>query len=209
MTSLITGPTLGRRRDSETTRSCILDSAESVFVERGFAATAMSEIATRAGVTKSLIHHHFGSKESLWEEVKRRRLDDYSKLQLRAMSEGDPSADGFADAIRSHFHFLRDNPGWVRLNAWMNLEDERLSAPTQPELMEAALRTIRASQAAGVLRDDVLAENAIAAFMALCTQWFLNKHAYEQEGNDESQAADERYLDDLIKIFFEGVTPRP
>ena len=209
MTILAAEVPLNRRRDSETRRSNILEAAESVFVERGFAATSMSEIASRAGVTKSLIHHHFGSKEELWQEVKRRRLDDYSQLQLRSMADRGPSIEAFGEAIREYFHFLRDNPGWVRLNAWMNLEDERLSATAQPELMEAGLRTLRESQRRGILRDDVLAENAIAAFMALCTQWFLNRHAYDRESDDESREADDRYLDDLIKIFFEGLAARP
>ena len=109
----IEGLVSSRRRHSEATRSSILDAGESVFVERGFAATAMSEIATRAGVTKSLIHHHFGSKDALWQEVKQRRFKDYSEMQLRNMSGG-PNVDRFADSIRRHFRFLQENPDWVR-----------------------------------------------------------------------------------------------
>lgn len=208
MTALIASPIASRRRDSEATRSSILDAAESVFVERGFAATAMSEIASRASVTKSLIHHHFGSKDALWQEVKRRRLQDYSELQVRSMSEGFPSAERFAEAIRSHFRFLQSNPEWVRLSAWMNLEDERLSEAPDPELTRTGLEKIREGQRIGILRADIDPESVVAAFMALCSQWFLTRHSYEHDEDTESKAADERYLEDIIKIFFEGVTPR-
>ncbi len=207
MPTVIEGLAGSRRRDSEATRSSILDAAESVFVERGFAATSMSEIASRAGVTKSLIHHHFGSKDALWQEVKRRRFKDYSEMQLRNMSGG-PDLDRFADSIRRHFHFLQDNPDWVRLSAWMNLEDERLSETAAPELRGAGLERVRDAQRAGALRSDLDAENVVAAFLAMCSQWFLSRHSYEHDEDPESKAADERYLEDIIKIFFEGVTPR-
>ena len=84
-------PEGSRRRYADETRSAILDAAESCFVDRGFAATSMSEIADRAQVTKSLIHHHFGSKESLWQEVKRRRLEAYSRAQKDLMDLSYPS----------------------------------------------------------------------------------------------------------------------
>ncbi len=207
MTTQIEGLAGSRRRDSEATRSSILDAAESVFVERGFAATAMSEIASRAGVTKSLIHHHFGSKDALWQDVKRRRFKDYSEMQLRNMS-GDPNVDRFADSIRRHFRFLQDNPDWVRLSAWMNLEDERLSETAAPELVGTGLERVREAQRAGALRSDLDPENVLEAFLAMCSQWFLSRHSYVRDEDTESKAADERYLEDLIKIFFEGVKPR-
>ncbi len=75
-----------RRRDPEATRLAILDAAEAIFVEKGFAAASMSDIAARAVVTKSLIHHHFGSKEELWVEVKRRSVEEYAKAQRAIMT---------------------------------------------------------------------------------------------------------------------------
>ncbi len=77
-----------RRHHADATRSCIVDAAEAVFVKKGFAAAAMTEIADRAGVTKSLIHHHFGSKQTLWLQVKRHRLEVFSKMQQELMAGG-------------------------------------------------------------------------------------------------------------------------
>ena len=56
------GAVNARRYDPEGTRAAILEAARRIFVERGPAAVALSEIAEASGVTKSLIHHHFGSK---------------------------------------------------------------------------------------------------------------------------------------------------
>ena len=52
-----------RRHDPEASRAAILDAAERTFVDKGFAGASMSEIAERSGVTKSLIHHHFGRRK--------------------------------------------------------------------------------------------------------------------------------------------------
>jgi len=52
----------------------ILDAAEALFVERGFAATSVRAIAERAGVSLGAAHYHFGSKQALFGAVVDRRF---------------------------------------------------------------------------------------------------------------------------------------
>jgi AcrR family transcriptional regulator len=47
------------------TRQRILDEAQALFVERGYEATSLREIAERVGVTKAALYYHFTSKEEL------------------------------------------------------------------------------------------------------------------------------------------------
>ncbi|MGD8650299.1 MAG: TetR/AcrR family transcriptional regulator, partial [Desulfobacterales bacterium] len=84
---------MAKKRDPEATREALLDAAEIVFLEKGFGNTALSEIANRAGLTKSLIHHYYGSKKNLWREVKQRRFDTYSHQQLDMLSDAPPTED--------------------------------------------------------------------------------------------------------------------
>ncbi len=198
-----------RRRYADQTRSSILDAAEECFVDRGFAATSMSEIADLAKITKSLIHHHFGSKESLWKEVKRRRLEAYAKAQKDLMEVGDASPEKLRDGIIRYFRFLQDNPEYVRLSAWMNLEEPSLSAPADPELMDKAMKSIKDGQEKGVLRQDVAPWHIIVMFLSLCSQWFEAKHAYDRDAHaDPDRAiADEAYLEDMLTIFLDGLKP--
>jgi len=51
----------------------ILDAAESVFAESGFAGGSMRKIAQKANVAQALIHYHFQNKEKLFEAVIARR----------------------------------------------------------------------------------------------------------------------------------------
>ena len=76
-----------RKRNPEATRNSILDAAEALFVSKGFAAASLSDIARRAAVTKSLIHHHFGSKEALWDQCKKRRMSHYADVQRGLLEE--------------------------------------------------------------------------------------------------------------------------
>lgn len=51
----------------------ILIAAESEFSEKGFDGAGMKALAARAGVSQSLLHYHFGSKDKLYEAVIRQR----------------------------------------------------------------------------------------------------------------------------------------
>ena len=55
------------RRDRDARRGAILDAAEKVFLEEGFAAASMSAIAARVGGSKGTLYNYFKSKEALFE----------------------------------------------------------------------------------------------------------------------------------------------
>lgn len=56
----------GRRPGGEDTRGRIIAAAREAFGERGFDATSVREVATRAGVDAALVHHYFGTKQRLF-----------------------------------------------------------------------------------------------------------------------------------------------
>ena len=62
----------------------IMESAEKLFAEKGFAGTSVRDIADEAGVNLAMISYYFGSKEKLLEAIFRYR-GEYIKLQLESM----------------------------------------------------------------------------------------------------------------------------
>lgn len=60
------------RLDRDARRDAILDVAQGVFLEEGFSAASMSEIATRLGGSKGTLYNYFKSKDELFEAVVRR-----------------------------------------------------------------------------------------------------------------------------------------
>jgi len=61
----------GRRsaQDAQKTRYHILKVAAEMFCELGYARVSLRHISEKAGVSHSLIRHHFGSKEKIWHSI--------------------------------------------------------------------------------------------------------------------------------------------
>jgi TetR/AcrR family transcriptional regulator len=54
---------------SSHTEARILEAAKKVFILNGFEGTSMQDIATEAGINKSLLHYYFRNKEKLFAAV--------------------------------------------------------------------------------------------------------------------------------------------
>jgi TetR/AcrR family transcriptional regulator len=63
-----------RERRKEARPGELLDAALNLFVEKGFAATRMEEVAKRAGVSKGTVFLYFPSKEELFKAVVRENI---------------------------------------------------------------------------------------------------------------------------------------
>lgn len=65
-----------RQRRKQARPGELLDAALALFVEKGYAATRVEEVAARAGVSKGTLFLYFASKEELFKAVVRRYLVD-------------------------------------------------------------------------------------------------------------------------------------
>ena len=68
----------------------ILDAAEQLFAERGFAETSLRLITTRAGVNLAAVNYHFGSKKALIQAVFSRFLDPFCFNLERDLDQWQP-----------------------------------------------------------------------------------------------------------------------
>lgn len=200
-----------RRYDPEGTKQSILDAARRIFVDKGVGHASMSDIAKEAGVTKSLIHHHFGSKAELWEAVKRASFRDYFTAMLEIIrAEGKAPWGPLEDACRFTFQFHHENPDMNRLMSWMHLEDASAGHELHDQVCREGLARIRAAQAAGELRSDVEAVWIQACFLILAGGYFQRRWMFDawDIGEEPEGDRDQRFLRDMVRIFFEGVLPR-
>lgn len=199
-----------RKRDPDATRAAILDAAERLFLELGPAATPVSRIARQAGVTKSLIHHHFGAKEELWAELKRRHFEQYYEAQKHMLNSAQGAAELLHESIIAYFRFLQSDPRSVRFMSWRFVEADDTCFADEEELFELGVAKIREAQAEGTLRADVEPLFMIKAFLSLTLQWFQTKPMIRPMFEDpaEIDELEEKYLQDIVKIFLEGVLPR-
>lgn len=204
--------TSARKRDADATKASIIDAAENLFLEKGFADVSLTQLASAAGVTKSLIHHHFGSKEKLWAEVKLRFFADYFETLVQALTESPPSLQLLTESVKDYFEYLRGKPNFARMNCWMMLEEDDTCADMAWELIRVATRRVREAQEIGEIRSDLSPDHVLISFLSMVENWFLGKHRWRrthfQHLNPEEREAadlDEPYLEDVLKLFLDGV----
>ncbi|MFF8633668.1 TetR family transcriptional regulator [Streptomyces pilosus] len=104
-----TGPAgkhAGGRRPGETrTREAILDAARRCFAERGFDATSLRRIAETAEVDQALVHHFYGTKESLFLQA----LELPGRLQEAITTAARGELDGVGERlVRAHLSVWDD-----------------------------------------------------------------------------------------------------
>ncbi|ETO18023.1 transcriptional regulator, TetR Family Member, partial [Reticulomyxa filosa] len=106
---------------NKTTREKILSTAISLFANRGFEGTSISDIAAKAKINKSLIYHYFDDKEQLWHATKdsfRNLLSlpnkKYSFKNLRSF---------LVHIINARVNLYRSNPNIAKMIKWQMLED--------------------------------------------------------------------------------------
>jgi AcrR family transcriptional regulator len=82
------------------TKTVILDAAERLFAEHGYAATSLRQLTTAAEVNLAAVNYHFGSKEELAKAVLARRIGPVNKERLRNLARLDTKAT-VADIVRA------------------------------------------------------------------------------------------------------------
>ncbi|MDX6595732.1 MAG: hypothetical protein QOI72_1114 [Solirubrobacterales bacterium] len=118
-------PRRAKIRPGEPGRERIEQAALELFGERGYDASSISEIGERAGITKSVLYHHFGSKADLYAAVCTRQTTDLIESVRRAVPE-DPGEPRFRSGIEAYLQFLAERPA-----AWRLLLRDR---PAEPAL---------------------------------------------------------------------------
>lgn len=115
----------------------ILETAERLFMDKGFALTSTTEIAREAGCNQALVHYYFRTKEKLFESIFERK----AQLMLSAILKMDDPSQPFEERLRNlvenHFDIMIKNPKLPFL--FLN---ELLTNPKRLDIMTQKLQTI-------------------------------------------------------------------
>src|SRR6202035_3246032 len=71
-------------------RGVLLDAAEQLMLEEGYAAVTSRRLADRAGLKPQLVHYYFRTMDDLFLAVFRRRAEQGLKSQARALESPQP-----------------------------------------------------------------------------------------------------------------------
>ncbi|MFA4084850.1 TetR/AcrR family transcriptional regulator [Mycobacteroides salmoniphilum] len=100
----------GSRRPWVERRAHLLDTAEQLFFERGFAAVSLSDIAQAAGVTKPIAYRHFKTKDGAYLACARRAQADFAQALVQRADPTRAVREQFATAADLFFELLETHP---------------------------------------------------------------------------------------------------
>jgi AcrR family transcriptional regulator len=102
-------------KKGETTRLAIEDAAVELFMERGYHATSMRQVAERAGLALGGIYNHFSSKEDIFEAV---IVDKHPYKRILPMileAQGGNMEDFLRNGLKITLNELNSQPMYLKL----------------------------------------------------------------------------------------------
>lgn len=115
----------GNRLPRDERRGQLLFAASELFVDRGYHATGMDEIADRAGVSKPVLYQHFSSKLELYLAVLHRHVDNLVAGVRQALRTTTDNRQRLRSAVQAFFNFIEHDSQGYRLI----FENDNVSEP--------------------------------------------------------------------------------
>ncbi len=88
----------------------ILQSALSLFSEKGYDATSVREICEASGITKPTLYHFYGSKEGVYRTLVDGTLDRVREDMARAIEGDGPLRERIRRLTLTYFEAARGEP---------------------------------------------------------------------------------------------------
>lgn len=188
----------------------LLAAALDLFVERGFAATRLDDVAARAGVSKGTLYLYFTSKEELFKAVVRENM-------VPVIGEAESMIDAFEGDSAQLFRDIM--MGW-----WERIGDTKLSGITKlmmaesgnfpdvarfyhDEIISRATRMITRMLERGVARGEFRAvdmQQATSVIIAPVLMLMMWKHSFH--ACQPVSLAPQAYLQSCIDLLLNGLT---
>lgn len=88
------------------TEQAILEAAQEIFLDKGYAAASTVKIAEKAGVTHAMLHYYFRSKEKIFQKILDKEIETMFSAISGVMSPDAGLWETISMTISIHFDFL-------------------------------------------------------------------------------------------------------
>jgi AcrR family transcriptional regulator len=184
------------------TRDALYEAAVELFVQHGYEATTMDDIAQRAVVSRATAFTYFPKKEDLLLEWAARR-----RQEIAAAANDEGITEDAPTQIKQAFHrlslsYTRGASGRRFIEAWLGT-----GGPLKPEAWLSSRLLgdiIQTGQLAGTIRSDVKAQTAGRLLLNI-----LLGALYQWAAEQRSGAWLHRELDAALDLVFLGLAAPP
>lgn len=161
------------------TQNNILSAAEEIFSEKGLYGARIDEIAEAAECNKRMLYAHFGSKEGLYTAV----LDSvYSRLSVveeELLNKTLSPVETVRFYIKVLFNFLKDNPTFIKMVMWENLNEAKYMRMSKASSLKNASvkfleKVLKKGIDEGLFKEEINIKEVIISINMFCFSCFSN-----------------------------------
>ena len=188
----------------------ILGAALEVFVQQGFAATKVEQVARRAGVTPGTLYVYFENKEALLKAVVKAGLDPILSFGTQFLDEYKGTPENLIHELVDQWWTLMESEHVAGIPKLMTAEAcnfPELAGFYRDEVLSHALeivrRVLRYGIDRGVFKIDDL-ELMARVIMSMLHEPTVNAHSlalFDHEKMDMQE-----YLDSVTRLILKGIT---
>jgi AcrR family transcriptional regulator len=193
-------------REREARSNLILDSAERLFVEKGYHETSINDIAEQADFSRTSVYQYFASKEEIYLQILDRYGDLLTERVTRATADSSPVPEKIGRFLEEIRQIIKEKPNFFSLYFIQRHQVEpRLSAELRGRLnakrrkLEDVFRDFyRQGIERGEVR-DINVKDASNLFFAQITGMMLLHEYY----GDEFDVTLDDHLDKSLRLYLE------
>ena len=161
------------------TQNNILSAAEEIFSEKGLYGARIDEIAEAAGCNKRMIYAHFGSKEGLYTAVLDSVYSRLSVVEKELLTETLSPEETVRYYIKLLFNFLKDNPTFIKMVMWENLNEAKYMRMSKASSLKNASvkvleKVLKKGIEQGEFKEDINIREVIISINMFCFSCFSN-----------------------------------
>lgn len=98
-------------KNEQNMEQAILETAERLFLEKGFASTSTTQIAKAVGCNQALVHYYFRTKDNLFNTIFESKFKlFFQKVFDTTQLENMSFTDKIKHIVETHFDLLAENP---------------------------------------------------------------------------------------------------
>jgi AcrR family transcriptional regulator len=161
--------------------------AARTFVERGYEATSVNDVAAAVGVTKAGLYHYISSKDALFFEILTLGMDWLDEDVVKVVRRIADVETRFRETISRHAQLSAGNEPWItalldEMHA-LPRADRRKIEDRKRAYVDLARGMIRELQAAGRIRaiDPTVATYSLLGMIVWIPRWFRPRRRLRAE----------------------------
>jgi AcrR family transcriptional regulator len=195
-------------KKGETTRLAVEDAAIELFMEQGYHATSMRQIAERAELALGGIYNHFKSKDEIFEAIIVDKHPYKKVLPLIQQAEGDTLEEFIGNAARIVINELTSQQYYIKLMLieiaeFNGVHGAALIKEIAPNLLPVFERLVKTRKELRVTHPAILMRSFIGMVLSyMITEIIISNSIL-------SKAMPKNILDAYVDIYLHGVLKEP